>query len=125
MQPEILILSSPISFCRSGAANFLGNLLRDRDRAGIGQGAEIEARAADHVGNGARIALGQTRPHQRVIDGAQVRQRHMRQHQVLLVRHPQLVEGIALGEVATASICTSVASPGAPPTGLSEIVTEA
>ena len=45
-----------------GLAGWFGklarDLLRDRDRTGIGQGAEIEARAADHIGDQPGIAVG-------------------------------------------------------------------
>src|SRR5690606_7045161 len=47
---------------------FARDFLRDRDRAGIGQGTEIEAGAADHVGDEPSIAVGQTGSNQRVID---------------------------------------------------------
>ncbi len=126
MQPEILIFSSPISFWRAGLGKLLGNLLRDRDRAGIGQGAEIEARAADHVRDHVVVALGKLGSHQRIIDGAKIGQRHMRQNQVLLMGHAQLVDAsTSPARSATTSICVSVASPGAPPTGFSDTVTEA
>ena len=36
-----------------------------------------------------------------------------------------LAEGIFVGEIGDASICSAVASPGGPPIGFSEIVTMA
>ncbi len=97
MQPEILILRSPISSWRDGEP--LGDALRDRDRAGVGERAIVEARAGDDVGDEPGVGLGQADVLQRGIDGTQVLDAHVRQHQVLLVRDAHLVEGIALGEI--------------------------
>ncbi len=50
----------------------------------------------------------------------------MRQNEVLLMRDAQLVERVAFSaRSATTSICSAVQSPGAPPIGFSEIVTDA
>ena len=57
MQPEILIFSSPISSWRRGKP--LGDALRDRDRAGVGERAVVEARAGDDVGDEPGIGLGE------------------------------------------------------------------
>ena len=73
-------------------------------------------------------ALASARPMrlQRRVDGAQVVDAHVRQHQVLLVRDAHLVEGVALGEIGDRRPSgRRVASPGMPPIGFSEMVTMA
>ena len=62
MQPEILILRSPMSCCRAQLGEAFGDALRHRDRARIGERAVVEARAGDDVGDLADIGLGETRP---------------------------------------------------------------
>ena len=47
----------------------------------------------------------------------------MRQDQVLLVADADFVEGIFLGEIGNGIHLASLASPGMPPIGFSEIVT--
>ena len=100
MQPEILIFSSPISSCRSGDGEALGDALRDRDRAGIGERAIVEAGAGDDVGDQAGIGGREAvrRPARRR-PPCRSSQRDMRQDEVLLVADAHLVEGVALGEV--------------------------
>ena len=99
MQPEILIFSSPISFCRAVVGEALGDALGDRDRAGIGERAIVEARAGDDVGDQAGIGRGEVGRGERLVDRRQVVERDMRQDQVLLVADPRLAVAVALGEV--------------------------
>ena len=75
------------------------DFLRDRDGAGIGQRAEVEAGAADHVGDQPRIAFGETGSDQGVINRAKIGNGDVGQNQVLLVGDAQLVKAIALGNV--------------------------
>ena len=77
----------------------LRDALRDRDRAGVGERAVVEAGAGDDVGDEAGIGGGEADLGQRVVDRLQVVERDMRQDQVLLVADANLVERIALGEI--------------------------
>ena len=98
--------------------------LRDRDRAGVGERAVIEARAGDDVGDEPDIRRGEADCVERREDARQVALRDMRQHQVLLVADADLAEAIALGEVGD---CVHLVGRGSRraclPTGFSESVT--
>ena len=73
--------------------------LRDRDRAGGGQRAIVEAGAGDDVAGKPDIGGGETvrppAPSRRV----EIVALHMRQHEILVMAHPQLVEAVALGKI--------------------------
>src|SRR4249920_143215 len=77
----------------------LGDLLGDRDRAGIGEVAIVEARTADHVAQEMVIAGGKPLGFELVIDGEQISARDVGQDEVLGVVHPRLVPAVALGEI--------------------------
>jgi hypothetical protein len=81
-----------------GIAEAVGNLLRHGDRAGIGQRAIVEPRAGDDIGDQAGIGCRQAISQQRPVERLEIGQRHMRQHQVLLVGDADLVVGELLGE---------------------------
>ena len=74
--------------------------LGDRDRLGVRERAEVAARAADDVGQQADVR-------RREAERLQLRPRargsvvllDVRQHQVLLVRDPDLAEAVAIGEL--------------------------
>jgi hypothetical protein len=93
MQPEILIFSSPISW-RSDRRSALGDVLRDRDRARVGQRAVVQPGQA--MMSVIRSDVGRREPDLRPAppDRRQVVQLHMRQDQVLLVADPHLVQRI-------------------------------
>ncbi len=76
-----------------------GDLLRDGNRAGIGQRAIVEAGAGDDVGDEPGIAGGEPDLGKSVEQRGQVGARDMRQDQVLLVGNPNLVGGERLGEI--------------------------
>ena len=73
--------------------------LGDRDRTGGRERAIVEAGAGDDVADRARVRRREADRGETVVDRRQVVERDMRQDQVLLVRHPDLVVGIVLGEV--------------------------
>src|SRR5689334_11691455 len=77
----------------------LGDLLGDRNRAGIGEIAIVEARAADHVAEQVVIAGGKTCHLEFVVERRNVRERDMRQHEVLRVVDSDLAVAEALGEI--------------------------
>src|SRR5581483_2704788 len=77
----------------------LGDFLGDRDRAGIGEVAIVEARAADHVAEKVVIAGGETCRTEFVVEGHDIRGGDMRQHQILRVIDANLVVAEALGEI--------------------------
>ena len=91
-----------MSCCRPSLREVSGDALRHRDRARIGQGAIVEARAGDDVGDLADIGLGETQPAERQPDHRQVLDRDMRQDQVLLVAHPDLALAVEVGDVGDA-----------------------
>src|SRR3569833_2807165 len=76
-----------------------GDLLRDRDRAGIGEAAIIETGAGDDVADQVEIGVGQAGVVERLPDGVEIGLADVRQDDVLGVGHAQLVEAVALGEV--------------------------
>ncbi len=76
-----------------------GDVLGDRDGAGIGQGAIVQARAGDDVADQVDIGRGQTGLAQGRVHRRQVVQLDMRQDQVLLVGHADLTKAEALGQV--------------------------
>ncbi|RMU71751.1 hypothetical protein ALP24_05638 [Pseudomonas syringae pv. aptata] len=71
----------------------------DRDRLGIGQRAEITARAADDVGQKANVRCGKTIVAQLVPQGEQLTLLDIGKDDVLLVRGAQLTEAVAIGQV--------------------------
>ena len=113
MQPLILIFSSPIVVLARGVGEALGDVLRDRDRAGVGERAVVEARAGDDVADQVEVGVARpSRPARRQTAGRSL-EPHVRQDQVLLVGHADLVEGCSARRGRRrASICSAVASPG-------------
>src|SRR3990170_485875 len=77
----------------------LGDLLGDGDRAGIGEIAVIEPRAADHVAQQVVIAGGKPVGGENVVERGHLGGRHMRQYQVLRVVRARLAPAEALGEI--------------------------
>src|SRR4051812_19379119 len=73
--------------------------LRDRDRLRVRQRAEIAARAADDVGKQADVGGRQSESARLAPKLDQVALTHVGEHQVLLVRHAQLAEGVAIGKI--------------------------
>ncbi|MNO90041.1 hypothetical protein D3C76_815410 [compost metagenome] len=71
----------------------------DRDRLGVGQGAEITARAADDVGQQADVRRGETLLAQLAPQGEQLVLLDVGQDDVLLVGGAQLTEAVAVGQV--------------------------
>ena len=74
-------------------------LLRDGNRARIGEAAVVEARAGDDVGDEADIRRGDADRIERPPQRRQVALGDMGQHEVLLVADPDLAERIAVGEI--------------------------
>jgi hypothetical protein len=100
MQPEILSFSSPISRMPSPSAKRCCDLLRDRDRAGIGEAAIIEAGAGDDVADQIEIGRCQRPPRLQLLpQRVQIAFFDMRQHDVLGVGDAQLVKAVRVGEV--------------------------
>ena len=99
MQPEILMLNSPISFCFAGSAKCSRQRLRDRDRTGGGQRAIIEAGAGENVGDEADIRRAEAFRAQDRENFGDVVEAHMRQDDVLGMGDARLIEGIFFGEI--------------------------
>jgi hypothetical protein len=101
MQPEILTEQrADLASGARGSPKRCGDRLRDRDRAGVGQRAVVEAGAGDDVGDRGRHWRWRAPSDQaRRRQSGTVVQRHMRQDQVLLMADADLVEGELLGEV--------------------------
>src|SRR5476649_184312 len=76
--------------------------LGNRDRLGVGQGAEIAARAADDVGQQADVRRGKTLLAQFAPQGEQLRLFDVGEDDVLLVGGAQLAEAVTLGQVGDA-----------------------
>jgi hypothetical protein len=91
----------------------LGDGRGDRDRARVGQRAEITAGAGDHVGEQADVGRGEAGFARGQPQRAQVALVHPGQQQVLVVRDAQLAVAEALGQLGAPSIWSPVASPGA------------
>ena len=121
MQPEIFSFSSPISRWRSDSKT-LRDLLRERDRAGIGQAAIIETGAGDDVADQVEIGGGEPRRVELLPDRMQVGLPHMRQHDVLRMGDAQFVEAVVTRQIGHQADLSAVASPGMPPTGFRLIV---
>ncbi len=81
------------------AGEFARNRLADRDGAGIGEVAIIQARADDHVADQALIGCRKAGGIELAIDLVHVVQRHMRQDQVLGVGNADILMAIGLGEM--------------------------
>src|SRR3546814_7686055 len=79
------------------------NLLRDRDRARVGEGAIIEAGAGDDVGDKVEVGIGQFRRDQRLPDRIEIGLADVRQHQILGMGHPYLVKAVTLAAVRSAA----------------------
>src|SRR6266852_4453366 len=75
------------------------NCLGHRDRLGVGERAEVPARAADDVGEQADIGRGKSQFLYLLPERVQVGHLHVGKDQVLLVGHAQLAERIAVGEI--------------------------
>ena len=73
----------------------LGDLLRDRDRAGVGEAAIVQAGAGDDVGDEIEIGLGQTRLGELLPEGVEIGLSDVRQNDVLRMGDAQLIEGVA------------------------------
>ena len=78
----------------AGIGEPLRNLLRHRDRAGIGEAAVIEPGAGDHVADQVQIRGGEACGIELLPDRVEIGLADMRQHDVLRMRHAQLVERI-------------------------------
>ena len=82
----------------AGVGEALGDALGDRDRAGVGERAIVEAGAGDDVGDEAGIGGREAVRDELVVERLQIVLRDMRQHEVLLVADADLVERKALGD---------------------------
>ncbi len=96
---EILILSSPISACRSAEPKRFESPGQPEWSAHW-QGAIVEPGTDDHVSDQACICGRQTLRHQRTVDGFQIGQRHMRQNHILLMADTDFVEGVFFGDIS-------------------------
>ena len=76
-----------------------GDLLRDRDRAGIGEAAIIEAGASDDVADQIKVGRREARRVERLPKIVEIGPMHMRQHDVLRMRDAQFVEAVAFGQI--------------------------
>ena len=99
MQPEMLMCSRPMVLRQRVIAEALRQLLRDRDRARIGEAAIVEARAGDDVGDEPDIRRREAVRFELLPQLRQVALRNMRQHQVLLVADADFAEAVAVGEI--------------------------
>ena len=99
MQPEMLILSGPMSCWRFRSAKRREMRLRDRDGAGGRQRAVVETRAGDDVADEADIGGRQVGRLEDLPDREEIVALHMRQHEILVMADAQLVEGVAQGEI--------------------------
>jgi hypothetical protein len=122
MQPEILICISPISSSAIAVGEALGDPLGDRDRSRIRESAVVEARAGDDVGEQPDVRRREPGGDEPVEERGQLVALDMREHQVLLVGHPDLAEAERVGEVRDGVHLLAVASPGGLPTGFSEML---
>src|SRR6267143_1133029 len=75
------------------------NGFRHRDRLGVGEGAEVPARATDDVGEQADIGRCEPQFPYLLPQCVQISELHVGKDQILLVRDAQLAERIAVGEV--------------------------
>src|SRR5690606_22358181 len=82
-----------------GIGEAIGDLLGHRNRARVGQRAIIEARAGDDVGDQVEVGIGKAGVAQRLPHGVEIGLADVRQDQVLSMRHAQLVEAVAFGQV--------------------------
>src|ERR1043165_1206902 len=73
--------------------------LGHRDRLGVGERAEVAARAGDDVGEQPDVGRGEAELARLAPERGQVRFSHVGENQVLLVRDAQLAERIAIGEI--------------------------
>src|SRR5881394_1541541 len=73
--------------------------LRDRDRLGVGERAEVPARTGDDVGEQADVRRGEAESARFAPELDQLVLAHVGEDQVLLVRDAQLGERIAVGEI--------------------------
>ncbi|MNS09735.1 hypothetical protein D3C72_412300 [compost metagenome] len=73
--------------------------LGNRDRLGVGQRAEITARAADDVGQQADVRRGETAFTQFTPQGKQLALLDVGKNDVLLVRGAQLTKAVAVGQI--------------------------
>src|SRR5262245_56876683 len=80
-------------------AEALRQLLRDWDRAGIGEAAIVEAGAGDDVGDEPDIRRRKLLRFELLPKPQEIALRHMRQHQVLLVADADLAEAIAVSKI--------------------------
>ena len=76
-----------------------GQLLRDRDRTGIGQRAIIQPGAGDDVGDEVHVRGSEANLVQRLPQRRQIALCHVRQREVLLMADADFAEGIAVGEI--------------------------
>src|SRR5882724_7308007 len=77
----------------------LADLLRHRDRAGVGERAVVEAGAGDDVAGQADIRRRQLQRLQQLPQLVEIGLGDVRQHQVLLVADAHLAEAVAIGEI--------------------------
>src|SRR6266540_2362853 len=76
-----------------------GDRLSDRDRARGGERAVVEARAGDDVADEADIGGGEIGFDECLPYGKKIVAPHMRQHQILMMAHSQLIEAVAFGKL--------------------------
>ena len=77
----------------------LGDLLRDRDRARVGEAAVVEAGAGDDVGDKSDIGRGDADLIERAPQCGKIPLRHVGKNQVLFMRHANLAMAVTIGEV--------------------------
>src|SRR3546814_12575288 len=77
----------------------LRNLLRQRDRARVGEGAIIEPGAGDDVGDEVEVNVRKTCGVERLPNRIEIGLADVRQDEVLRVGRADLVEAVAFGEV--------------------------
>ena len=99
MQPEMLMCSRPIRFGGVVVGEAPRQLLRDRDRARIGQRAIVQPRAGDDVGDQIDVRGRDADLVERLPQRRQVALGDMRQRQILLVADADFAEGISVGEI--------------------------
>src|SRR5690606_29554712 len=75
------------------------NLLRNRNRTGVGKAAIIEPGASDDVGDEVEVRVCELRIAQRFPYRIEIKLAHVRQDEILRMRRANVVKTVALGEV--------------------------
>ncbi len=89
---------APISRSRAGPGEALGDALCDGNRTRHGEAAVIEARAGDDVGEQADVGGRETVRPQRLPESVRFVLAHMREDEILFVRHANLAHRKAFRE---------------------------